>query len=415
MRGLSLLLVAGGLGCSFDTNPGSIDSGELVETGTETEDGSTTQALTSSSSFTSTGTTGTTVTTDPELTTSGEVDDTDEATAFVQELSVASAAKYDFEEVPLLVTLGAENTRWDAIEPDLSNVRFVGSADGGDIELPFEVARLSEDSAQLWVLLPEVSSEADHFRVEYGAGITSAAWSPSDIWPAYEAVWHLDEDPDDPVPQYQDSSGNERHISNPANDSIPSEDMVRGIVGRAPLFAEGRELQISNSEWPEANIGERFTLEAWVQYEVLPPSSYRTIVRKAGAYELVGSRTQPEPLERPAWAVDDGSDFRYTTASGQSWSQGEGVWNYVAATFEREPNVGVRTTLYIDGVEVATEESSDYEPTNNQADFRIGSNLTAAVDEVRVSFEVRPRTWFELQDRSMRDELLKYGDPTPLE
>ena len=246
-------------------------------------------------------------------------------------------------------------------------------------------------------------------------GVRSQAWSPGDVWPAYEAVWHLGEDPEDRRPQYRDSSGNDRHITNPANDSIPSEDMVPGIVGRAPLFAEDRELQISNSDWPGSNIGDRFTVEAWVQYEVLPPQSYRTIVRKVGAYELVGSRSQPDPLERPAWQIDDGSGFRNTTASNLSWNQGAGVWNYVAATFERQPSVGVRTALYIDGVEVATEESSDYEPTSNQADFRIGSDLTAVVDEVRVSFEVRPRAWFELQNRSMRDELLKYGDPTPLE
>lgn len=416
MRGLSLLLVAAGLGCSFETNPASIDSGKLMETGTETEDGSTTQQVTSTTSSTSPGTTGTAVTTNQEPTTSGEADDTDAATAFVQELSVTSPGEYDFEEVPLLVTLGAENTRWDAIEPDLSNLRFVGSAEGSDIELPFEVAQISEDSAQLWVLLPEVSSEADHFRVEYGVGVRSQAWSPGDVWPAYEAVWHLGEDPEDPQPQYLDSSGNDRHITNPANDSIPSEDMVPGIVGRAPRFTQERELQISNADWPESNIGDRFTLEAWVQYEDTPPNSYRAIIRKSNTYELIGSRNEPDPLERPVWSVYDGSDFRHTAALGESWNQGPGVWNYAAATFERNMAQGqVRTALYLDGVEVATEDSPDYQPAQTQADFRIGSELTAVVDEVRVSFEVRPRSWFELQNRSMRDELLKYGDPTPLE
>ncbi|MBV1858827.1 MAG: LamG domain-containing protein, partial [Nannocystaceae bacterium] len=266
------------------------------------------------------------------------------------------------------------------------------------------------------VLLPEISSEADRFRVEYGTGVRAGSWAPGDVWPAYEAVWHLGEDPADPEPQYRDSSGHGRAITNPANDRIPSDAMGPGIVGRAPRFAEGRELQISDSEWSGSNIGGRFTLEAWVQYEERPPRDHRTIVRKLGAYDLVGSRDRTNSLENPAWTVRDDSEPRPTVALNTNWNEGPGVWNYAAATFERDAKRGqVRTVLYLDGVEVAREESSDYQPAQNAADFRIGSNLTAAVDEVRVSFEVRPPAWFELQDRSMRDELLQYGDPTPLE
>ena len=414
MRRLSLLLLAAGLGCSFETGSAPTGSGELVETGTETGDGSTTQVSTSASGSGSSGATGTTVTTAPELTTSSEAGDTDAATSFSQLLVVLAPDDYDFAEVPLLVTLTPGNARWEAIAPDLSNLQFIARADGSEVKLPFEVAGITEESVQLWVLLPEVSPEADRFRVEYGVGVRSEPWSPGDVWSAYDAVWHLGEDPTDAEPQYRDASGNERHITNPTNDAIPAEDMVPGIVGRAPRLAEGRELQISNSDWPESNIGDRFTVEAWVQYERPPPSSYRTIVRKVNAYELVGSRNQDDPLERPAWGVHDGTEFRYTTASDLSWNQGPGVWNYVAATFERDDGMNqVRTFLYVDGVEAAMEESPAYEPTQNAADFRIGSNLSAVVDEVRVSFEVRPPRWFELQNRSMRDDLLEYGEPEP--
>lgn len=417
MRGPSLLLLASGLGCSFEVGSVPATSGELVETetATATAEGSTTVASTSAAS--SSGSAGSTSTsmTDAELTTSADTDDSDEATAFVQELVVTNPADYDFPDVPLLVTLTAENTRWDAIDPDLSNLRFVGRAQGEEIELAFEVGGVGEDWVQLWVLLPEVSSQADRFLVEYGMDVGPEAWVPGDVWGEYEAVWHLGEDPGDAVPQYRDSSGEDRHISNREKDRIPSADMVPGIVGRAPRFAQDRELQIRDTEWPESNIGDRFTLEAWVQYEEAPPSSYRSIVQKNGAYELVGSRNQVNPLEFPAWGVHDGDGFRFATASKTSWNQGANVWNYAAATFERDRVSGqVRTVLYVDGVEAATEESPDYPPTHNQADFRIGSNLSAVVDEVRVSFEVRPPEWFDLQNRSMRDELLKYGDPMPL-
>ena len=415
MRRPSLLLVAAGLACSFESGAVPAESGKLVETGTETGEGMTTTASTSASSSGPIGSTSTAGTTEPVLTTNAETDDTTDAVAFVQELVLKGAEDYDFPEVPLLVTLTAENSRWSAIAADLSNLRFVGSAGGDDIEFPFEVGGVGDEWAQLWVLVPEVSGEADRFRVEYGMGVSAGAWAPGDVWSGYEAVWHLGEDPADPEPQYRDSSGNDRDITNPANDSIPSGDMVRGIVGRAPRFSEDRELQISNSEWPESNIGDRFTVEAWVQYEDTPPSSYRAIVRKTNTYELIGSRNQPDPLERPVWSVHDGSDFRYTAAPSGSWNQGPGVWNYAVATFERNmAQGGVRTALYLDGVEVASEDSPDYQPAQTQADFRIGSQLTAVVDEVRVSFEVRPPQWFELQNRSMRDDLLQYGDPMPL-
>lgn len=417
MRAPSLLLVAVGLGCSFETGSAVVESGELVETGTETADGSTTQISTSASGSGSGGATGTSVTTDPELTSSGEASDTDEATAFVQQLVVTEARNYNFNAVPVLVTLTSENTRWDAIEPDLSNLRFTGRDGGSEVEFPFEVAGVGEESAQLWVRLPEVSPSADRFQVEYGVGVSPDAWAPGDVWPAYEAVWHLGEDPTDREPQYRDSSGNERHIANREKDRIPSTEMVRGIVGRAPRFAQGRELQLPHSDWPESNIGDRFTLEAWVQYEEPPPRSYRSIVQKNGAYRLVGSRNQRDPLEVPAWGVHDGSGFHFASAPGKmSWNQGGGVWNYAAATFEYDGGSNqVRTQLYIDGIEVASSVTPAYDPTQTQSDFRIGSNLTAVVDEVRVSFEVRPPEWFELQNRSMRDKLLEYGDAIPLE
>ncbi len=416
MRAPSLLLVAIGLGCTFDSGVGVVGSGELVETESSSgssSSGTTTTSVPASSSG-ATGSSSTSGTTGAEPTTSSEAEDTREATAFVQELLILAAADYDLPEVPLLVRLTAENSQWSAIAPDLSNLRFMGRVEGDDIELPFELGGAGDDWVQLWVLVPEVSTEADRFHVEYGTGVRPSAWAPGDVWSAYEAVWHLEEDPADPEPQYRDSSGNDRDISNTANDSIPSEDMVPGIVGRAPRFAQDRELQITGSTWPTSNIGERFTLEAWVQYEELPPQAYRSIVYKSGAYELVGSRNQTDPLIRPAWSVNDGGGFRETTASAQSWQSG-GVWNYAAATFERTrgPDM-VRTALYIDGVEVATEEGADYQPTQNAADFRIGSNLTAVVDEVRVSQEVRPPRWFDLQNLSMRDQLLEYGEATPL-
>ncbi len=415
MRGPLLLLVSAGLACSFESAALSVESGDLMETDTGTGPGSTTVASTSGSSSGPTGFSSTIGATDPVLTTNAESDDTEDAVAFVQELELKGASDYDFPEVPLLVTLTAENSRWNAIAPDLSNLRFVGRAGGDDIELPFEVGGVGDEWAQLWVLVPEVSSEADRFRVEYGMGVRPSVWTPGDVWSAYEAVWHLGEDPGNRKPQYLDSSGNGRHITNPDNDSIPSGDMVPGIVGRAPRFNEDRELQITNSQWPDSNIGDRFTVEAWVQYEEVPPSAFRWIVRKADTYELVGSRNQPEPLTSPAWSVHDGSEFRYTQASGESWNQGPGVWNYAAATFERNMAQGqVRTALFLDGVEAAREDSADYQPAQSQADFRIGSQLTAVVDEVRVSFEVRPPQWFELQNRSMRDDLLQYGEPMPL-
>lgn len=417
MRASSLLFLAAGLGCSFDTVSEQAGSGELEETDTQTVGTSTTSSSATGTDSTGLVETTATTTTDAELTTSVDADDTEEPTAFVQELVLTNPDNYDFQDVPLLVTLTRENSLWSAIEPDLSNLRFVGSAEGTDIELPFEVGGTGQDFAQLWVLLPEVSSEADSFRVEYGPGVSSRSWAPGDVWSAYETVWHLGEDPDADQPQFHDSSGHERHISNSLEDRIPSDEMVPGIVGRAPLFAEGRELQISSSDWSDSNIGNRFTAEAWVQYEETPPSEYRTIVAKRNAYQIVGSRERNNTLEDPEWAVrDDQEDLRFATATGQSWNQGPGVWNYAVATFERNPESNqVRMALYIDGVAVASEEFSDYQPVQNGADFRIGEDLTAAVDEVRVSFEVRAPPWFDLQNRSMRDELLNYGDPMPLQ
>lgn len=411
-----MLLVAGGLGCTFEVGSSPAGPPEVVETDTEAASESTAVTSSQASSSGAFVSTSTTETTGSEPTTSGEAEDTQEDEAFAQELLITKSDSYDLPQVPLLVTLTPENSRWDAIAPDFSNLRFMGSAGGDAIELPFEVGGTEDEWAQLWVLVPEVSGEADRFRVEYGVGISPSPWLPEDVWSAYEAVWHLGEDPADPRPQFHDSSGHGRHISNEMNDSIPSDEMVPGIVGRAPRFNEDRELQISNSEWPDSNIGDRFTVEAWVQYEETPPNSFRWIVRKTDTYELIGSRNQPEPLIRPAWSVHDGSSFRYTEAAGESWSQGPGVWNYAAATFERNMKAGqVRTALYLDGTVAATEDSPNFQPAQTQADFRIGSQLTAIVDEVRVSFEVRPPEWFELQNRSMRGELLEFGDPMPLE
>ena len=294
-------------------------------------------------------------------------------------------------------------------------MKFVGQVGGKDVELPFEVGGAGDGSVQLWVLIPEVSGQADRFRVEYGLGVSHGAWAPGDVWTGYETVWHLGEDPQDPLPQFRDSSGNDRHITNEPNDAIPSEEMGAGIVGQAPRFAEGRELQITHAEWPEADIGDRFTIEAWVKYDEQPPSAFGTVIQKNNTFRIVGTRDRVDPLVEPAWSVHDGSSFQNTVASGSSWNQGPRVWNYVAATFERDRSAGqVRTVLYLDGGQAAVEQVAAYTPAQTESHFRIGTDLAAMVDEVRVSFEVRAEEWFELQDRSVRDELLEYGAAMPL-
>lgn len=427
------------LACSFDTGGMPTDSGPAESVGDSDADSTGIDSSVSASTTVSgsgTGTTSGSSTVSPTMTsmsTSSETVDpatdtetatTDgttsvDASAYSQVISITDLAGAKVNNAQILVELSAETVRWDLIEGDLSNVTFYASAGGQAEKLFFDIDWITDEGADVWVLLPEVSPDFNEFTIQYGEGITEAPSDPADVWGAYEGVWHLNEDPEGAKDQFKDSSGNDHHLRNEASDQIPTEDMEEGIAGRAPRLAQGREIE--SDSWAGSSITGPFTMEGWALLESMPDDGFRDLIRKNNNYRLSLLRDTAvtgNNWDNPAGVVFEDNDppvWRGATAPN---TPSVNDWHYYVLVFESEVMIkgsnSSRSTLYIDGELVDERDWPAFVVNSSNSFVRLGSDVPGLIDEVRMAHVTRSPAWVDIQYRSMSRTLLEFGDPIPL-
>lgn len=399
----------------------SIDSSVSASTtvsGTGTGTGTSAGVTTASTTMTTTSTSSETGTPDTEGTEDSSTTAID-ASAYRQRISMSDLGGTKAANTQVLVELSPETIRWDVVASDLSNVDFYTTFSGQRAKLSFEIDWLTDEYAEVWVLLPEASAEFDFF-VEYGEGVQGGeAPNSAEVWGEYEGVWHLNEDPNagvGVVDQFKDSSGNDNHLTNAEKDKIPDEDMVIGIAGRAPRFTSGRELQ--SNHWGGSDITGPVTMEGWVLLEDQPDNGYRHLISKNNCYRLTilrDSGDSPGTWERPLGVViTDQTDWRGAVSDE---SEGPGAWHYYAFVFEPDVPEGTgtsRSRVYLDGLLVGEEDWPAFTPNSSTSFFRVGTDLPGLVDEVRFAHHARSDAWVEIQYLSMSRDLLEFGDPMPI-
>lgn len=260
------------------------------------------------------------------------------------------------EALPVLVRLHSGNFRFEEAKPDGSDLRFVAADDKTPLAHHVEQFDAANGIALAWVRVPKIlaSNAEQHVWLYHGNPSASDA---ADVAGSYDeatgAVLHLGD-------KLVDAGRNKIAVSPPA-----SLKATPGAIAGASTFA-GDALRLGPSAVLARTAGAAMSVSMWLR-----PSAIAS-----------GTLFEQGPLK---WSMADG---RLVVQVGNARVSGgtlkAGSWQHVALT------LGERSTIYVDGVEVASAAAA---LPALPGEVAIGAGLAAEVDELQIDGVARSAEW----------------------
>ena len=274
--------------------------------------------------------------------------------------------------------------------------RQFASPSGGDLRfadadgvtpIPFEVDEWNTNgTSSVWVNVPALTGTNDFIWAYWGnpqATNLPASSTNGGAWPGFDVVWHLKESG---FP-YADST-----LQTPAlNGVAPTE--TNGIIGHGEWF-NGSSAFLNAGPM---NLGNAFTLSAWVKIDPTASNIQSIWANKPGGWNSAGFG-----LYANTYNTSDGKLF-LETGDGVNGSDAEtgtgvitpGVWHQVVASVNE---VSGSAQLYVDGVNRTVSASIDPAfPNQTPVNLgRITNNvyyLKGTMDEARIQAGVQSSNW----------------------
>jgi hypothetical protein len=306
------------------------------------------------------------------------------------------AGTADLDDFPVLIAVGG-----DPLLASLANGGHVAHDAGEDILfldsdgttlLDFEIEEYDPVGGSLtaWVRVPVLSASADTILIlQYGdPAVDVSLANPPGVWDAgYVAVFHLNQDPSGPAPQFTDSTANGFHGTNEGG--LVPDDLDPGKIGKCMVFQHDLDDWISVPMELKAT-GDQVTVEAWMYSPDWAVSLDAPAINTGG---LVNTERFFVGVDRTAIQC-----IRVTTdVQHYRYDQGPipvDEWAHLVTRYD-----GVALKGYVNGVEVQTWDASGA-ILDTDAPGRIGARfddrrLYGALDEIRVSDIARPVEWIQ--------------------
>jgi Concanavalin A-like lectin/glucanases superfamily/Immunoglobulin domain/Domain of unknown function (DUF2341) len=299
-------------------------------------------------------------------------------------------------DFPVLVRFGTNLNGFaysQTASPTAGDLRFTDS--GGARVIPYEIDEWNPGgTSSVWVQVPRLSSTNDLIIAYWGnpaaqtpPGFTTngAVWIPQafENLPSYQIVYHLKEG----ALPFADSTAQ----FNATNGTAPA--ATPGIVGQGALFN-------GTSDFLDAgvvNLGDNFTLSAWVNVATNASSIQTIWANQHGGYAAPGFawfvNTYGNTDHKIDFASGDGSNGNESTTAANAVPFGE--WHLLSVAVTRTNGTG---TFYVDGNNVASTVAIVPDFTN-YADLNLGSFTNAALwftgtmDEARIHSTLSSSNW----------------------
>jgi hypothetical protein len=290
---------------------------------------------------------------------------------------------------PVLVKLGTNLPGFSYRQfasPYGGDLRFTDA--GGLMPLPFEIDEWNTNGiSSVWVRVPQLAGTNDFIRADWGNPL-AARLPPSStngtVWSFdHLLVYHLKESG---FP-YADSALRYPALAGIAPTSTP------GLVGRGCLF-DGSSQYLNSGV---INLGDSFTLSAWVN---LDPTirDIRTIwANKAGGYNTAGLALYADTYQTSdhKLIIETGDGISGANASTAADCVSAGQWHQITAVVDRP---GGAARLYVDGndlTQTATISADlDNQAALNLARFTSGNFYwKGMIDEARIESVARSSNW----------------------
>ena len=315
------------------------------------------------------------------------------------------------QDVPVLLAFSASQAPYIA-DTQEDGLRVV---DDSDNPLNHEVERWNPaGTSYLWVRIPTMDSATPiTLWLYYGGSGAGPQTDPIDVWRnSYLAVWHLQELVTDGQTNgtHLDTSGNDHHGAQNFNGPL----VGFGAIGGAQEFdGTSDHIEVPAENGLESGYAQ-MTISARVQVQSNASISFSHVIGAGGNADEGRYRQVYWDRGTTGWSGRyraAGDDSRVHSGAGQY-----NVWSVIATVYD-----GSEVRVYLDGQEVGTALalSGALSPINT---FVIGGNpyldtaeggrreFDGYIDEVRVSTQARSDDWLEVQNESMNDALVTYGN-----
>ena len=225
------------------------------------------------------------------------------------------------------------------------------------------------------------------------------------VWDAnFKGVWHLAQDPNgDAANCIKDSTSNASEGT--PGGSMVTADLVDAKVGKGLDFDATDYVRFDDDATSVFDITDNLTLELTVKQTTHNSDGQGLICKQDGGsnegdYCIYGSGSTPGKVY---FELNDAA--KYLTIDN---ALEEGVWKYLAATYDR-----TNLIFYVDGVEVdrdtwSTAITTDFNKLNIGL-YNTDYGFQGIFDEARISNATRSAAWIETTKYSNFDNLLTFG------
>jgi biopolymer transport protein ExbB len=282
-----------------------------------------------------------------------------------QKITIETASiKEAVNQAPVLVRLHSGNFDFTGANIDGTDLRFIATDDKTELKFSLEKYDAVNELAVAWVVLPQVSAANKELAISLYTGNESAK-AASDAQALNDAAL---------LARFAFSD------NALLKDSGPSQLTARGnaVVQKAGLIAESATL--SNSPLTialpaEPVLANGMTWSVWLKPANLPQTAE---IFKSGNVKLT--------LEASALVLHAGA------ASTQAGELKAGQWQHLAVVFQAGQAI-----VYVNGQVAGQVEASDAQAS---AEFTLGQNLNAEVDELQLASTARSAAWLALVAKS---------------
>ena len=270
--------------------------------------------------------------------------------------------------------------------PAGADLRFTDS--GGLSPLPFEIDEWNTNgTSHVWVRVPHLSSTNDFIWAYWGNPLSTslpASSTNGTVWSAdHFLVYHLKE------------------YNFPYSDSAMQHPALSGVAPASTAGSIGRGVLLDGaSKYLNAgpvNLGEAFTLSAWVRVDPLATNIQTVWANKPGGYNSPGFSlyinsylTADQKL-----ILETGNGSVGANASTAAGAVSSGTWHLISAAVDFT-NGAAR--LYVDGVD-QTQSSTIRSDLANQSTVNLGRFTNSsfyfkgAIDEARIESGLHSPAW----------------------
>ncbi|MHA2282402.1 MAG: DUF2341 domain-containing protein [Promethearchaeota archaeon] len=300
---------------------------------------------------------------------------------------------------PVLISI-LDSDLHDDVQSNGNDIAFANDTAWLDHEIELFDQAYNGTHAQLvaWVRIPSLSTSVDTvIHMYYGNATMESQENVYSVWNSnYMGVWHLDEDPSELSPQFNDSTLNSNDGT--SGGSMSSSDQVSGKINGGIEF-DGNDDYIRFPDPVNSNL---MTVSAWI-YPTRLDQGWHTIAQRNNIddswydWQIYARASDAPNPNRAVFRIDFAGDSTYTEQAQSDIVLSINTWYYIVGTYDKN-----QIRFFRDGASTGTYSDTRNIPDSNK-DIWLARNsiwnepFQGIIDEFRILNIPKSSDWIKTE------------------